>query len=136
LVMPDLDLIKQANQGVRAVRRGRSVDLERDRRRLQPMRAILLLICCRSGKRLGVTSMSGCSLPRLLGVRPTTIQILPGCLVVVGDTAEEARRKRTLLDSLVHPDSGIASLSIALGHDASDFGLPRPENRFFSKPKG
>ena len=43
---------------------------------------------------------------------------------------------RALLDSLVHADSGIASLSIALGHDASDFGLPRPENRFFSKPKG
>jgi hypothetical protein len=41
-----------------------------------------------------------------------------------------------LLDSLVHPDSGIASLSIALGDDACDFGLPRPENRFFSKPKG
>src|SRR3954451_3309560 len=45
-------------------------------------------------------------------------KILPGCLVVVGDTAEEARQKRALLDSLVHPDSGIASLSIALGGDA------------------
>jgi hypothetical protein len=62
--------------------------------------------------------MNGCSLPRLLGVRPTTIQILQGGLVV-GDTAEEARNKRALLDSLVHPDSGIASLSIALGCDAS-----------------
>ena len=54
--------------------------------------------------------MNGCSPPRLLGVRPTTIQILPGCFVVVGDTAEEARQKRALLDSLAHPDSGIASL--------------------------
>jgi alkanesulfonate monooxygenase len=63
--------------------------------------------------------MNGCSLRRLLGVRPTIIQILPGCLVVVGDTAEEARQKRALLDSLVHPDSGIASLSIALGHVAT-----------------
>src|SRR5207249_5257101 len=54
------------------------------------------------------------------------IKILPGCLVVVGDTAEEARQKRALLDSLVHPDSGIASLSIALGCDASKFDLDGP----------
>jgi alkanesulfonate monooxygenase SsuD/methylene tetrahydromethanopterin reductase-like flavin-dependent oxidoreductase (luciferase family) len=31
-----------------------------------------------------------------------------------------------LLDSLVHPDSGIASLSIALGCDASQFDLDGP----------
>ncbi|MGB9647544.1 MAG: LLM class flavin-dependent oxidoreductase [Stellaceae bacterium] len=54
------------------------------------------------------------------------IKILPGCLVVVGDSAEEARQKRALLDSLVHPDSGIASLSIALGCDASAFDLDGP----------
>ena len=45
-----------------------------------------------------------------VGRDPDHIKILPGCLVVVGDTAEEARQKRALLDSLVHPDSGIASL--------------------------
>jgi FMN-dependent oxidoreductase (nitrilotriacetate monooxygenase family) len=60
------------------------------------------------------------------GRDPDHIKILPGCLVVVGDTAEEARRKRALLDSLVHPDSGIASLSIALGCDASVFDLDGP----------
>src|SRR6202022_3889460 len=54
---------------------------------------------------------------------PDHIKILPGALVVVGETAAEAREKRALLDSLVHPDSGIASLSIALGHDASGFDL-------------
>src|SRR6202035_2225919 len=54
------------------------------------------------------------------------IKILPGCLVVVGDTDEEARQKRALLDSLVHPDSGMASLSIALGTDASVFDLDGP----------
>jgi hypothetical protein len=104
---------------VRAVRQGQSGDLERAVERLQTTRAILLLICCRSSKRLGVASMNGCSPPRLLGVRSTTIQILPGCLVVVGETAEEARNKRALLDGLVHRDSGIASLSIALGHVAT-----------------
>jgi alkanesulfonate monooxygenase len=60
------------------------------------------------------------------GRNPDHIKILPGCLVVVGDTAEEARAKRALLDSRVHPDSGIASLSIALGHDASGFDLDAP----------
>jgi len=60
------------------------------------------------------------------GRDPDHIKILPGCLVVVGDTVEEAQRKRALLDSLVHPDSGIASLSIALGHDASQFELDAP----------
>ncbi|HEX3415475.1 MAG TPA: LLM class flavin-dependent oxidoreductase [Stellaceae bacterium] len=58
-----------------------------------------------------------------VGRDPDHIKILPGCLVVVGDTAEEARKKLALLDSLVHPDSGIASLSIALGCDASQFDL-------------
>src|SRR5205807_2263842 len=61
-----------------------------------------------------------------LGRDPDHIKILPGCLVVVGDTDDEARRKRALLDSLVHPDSGMASLSIALGTDASVFNLDSP----------
>src|SRR6202521_2541692 len=58
-----------------------------------------------------------------VGRNPDHIKILPGCLVVVGDTDEEARQKRALLDSLVHPDSGMASLSIALRTDASRFDL-------------
>jgi FMN-dependent oxidoreductase (nitrilotriacetate monooxygenase family) len=60
------------------------------------------------------------------GRDPEHIKILPGCLVVVGDSEAEARDKHALLDSLVHPDSGIASLSIALGHDASAFDLDAP----------
>jgi alkanesulfonate monooxygenase len=51
---------------------------------------------------------------------------LPGALIVVGDTIDEANRKRARLDSLVHPDSGVASLSIALGCDASGFDLDGP----------
>ena len=61
------------------------------------------------------------------------LKILPGAFVVVGDTAGEAREKRALLDSLVHYDSAIASLSIALGHDASGFDpdgpLPRDSRK-------
>ena len=54
------------------------------------------------------------------------LKILPGALVVVGDTMDEARRKRAKLDSLVHYDSAIASLSIALGTDASKFDPDGP----------
>jgi len=63
---------------------------------------------------------------KAIGRDPDHLKILPGALVVVGDTVEEAKRKRALLDSLVHPDSGLASLSIALGHDASGFDLDGP----------
>jgi FMN-dependent oxidoreductase (nitrilotriacetate monooxygenase family) len=57
------------------------------------------------------------------------LKILPACFVVVGDTVAEARRKRLHLDSLVHYDSGLASLSIMLGTDASRFDpdAPLPE---------
>ena len=54
------------------------------------------------------------------------VKILPGALVVVGASEDEAREKRALLDSLVHYHSGIASLSIALGHDASGFDPDGP----------
>ena len=39
---------------------------------------------------------------------------------------EEAIKRRKELDGLVHLDSAIASLSIALGHDASLFDLDKP----------
>ena len=63
---------------------------------------------------------------KAVGRDPDHIKILPGCLVVVGDTEEEAKAKRARLDSGVHSDSGIASLSIALGCDASQFDLDAP----------
>src|SRR5712672_205965 len=49
------------------------------------------------------------------------LKILPGAFVVVGDSVEEAREKRARLDSMVHYDSAIASLSVQLGTDASGF---------------
>jgi alkanesulfonate monooxygenase len=61
-----------------------------------------------------------------LGRSRDHLKVLPGALVVVGETADEAKKKRALLDSLVHPDSGLASLSIQLGHDASGFDLDGP----------
>jgi FMN-dependent oxidoreductase (nitrilotriacetate monooxygenase family) len=66
---------------------------------------------------------------RAIGRNPDHLKILPAAFVVIGDTVEEARAKRAKLDSLVYYESAIASLSIALGHDASGFDpdAPLPE---------
>ncbi|HUB13364.1 MAG TPA: LLM class flavin-dependent oxidoreductase [Acetobacteraceae bacterium] len=61
-----------------------------------------------------------------LGRDPDHLKILPGAFVVVGDSLAEAQEKRAMLDSLVHYDSAIASLSIALGTDASRFDPDGP----------
>ena len=60
------------------------------------------------------------------GRNPDHLKILPGAFVVVGDSVEEAKEKRALLDSLVNYDSGIAALSIALGVDAREFDPDGP----------
>ena len=61
-----------------------------------------------------------------LGRSRDDLKILPGAFVVVGETLSEAREKKARLDSLVHPDSGLATLSVRLGHDASGFDLDGP----------
>jgi alkanesulfonate monooxygenase len=60
------------------------------------------------------------------GRDPDSIKILPGAFVVVGDSDDEAREKRLKLDSLVHEQSAVASLSISLGVDASKFDPDGP----------
>ncbi len=60
------------------------------------------------------------------GRNPDHLKVLPGCFVVVGDSEAEAREKKERLDALVHPDSGIATLSVLLGVDASGFELDAP----------
>jgi alkanesulfonate monooxygenase len=61
-----------------------------------------------------------------LGRSRDHMKILPGCFVVVGDSKDEARAKRAKLDSLVDDANSIASLSIALGTDASKFDPDGP----------
>ena len=61
-----------------------------------------------------------------LGRNRDHLKILPGAFVVVGETMDEAREKRARLDSLVHYESAIASLSISLGTDASKFDPDAP----------
>jgi FMN-dependent oxidoreductase (nitrilotriacetate monooxygenase family) len=54
------------------------------------------------------------------------LKILPGAFVIVGDTLWEAREKKARLDSLVHPDSSVATLSVLLGTDVSGMDLDGP----------
>jgi FMN-dependent oxidoreductase (nitrilotriacetate monooxygenase family) len=63
------------------------------------------------------------------GRDPDHMKILPGVMIYVGESLDEAQAKRAKLDSLVNYESSIASLSIALGHDASKFDpdAPLPE---------
>lgn len=63
------------------------------------------------------------------GRDPAHMKILPAALVVVADSVDEAQERRAHLDRLVNSDSAIAALSIALGHDASQFDpdAPLPE---------
>jgi alkanesulfonate monooxygenase len=60
------------------------------------------------------------------GRDPEHLIIMPGAFVVVGDTAAEARAKKQKLDSLVHPASGIGTLSVQLGFDVSKLDLDGP----------
>ncbi|MBD2079436.1 LLM class flavin-dependent oxidoreductase [Leptolyngbya sp. FACHB-17] len=56
-----------------------------------------------------------------IGRTPDSIKILPGALVIVGETVQAAKAKQAHLDSLIHYDSGISSLNLALGYDVSGF---------------
>ncbi len=61
-----------------------------------------------------------------LGRDPDSLKILPGVLVIVGETIAAADAKRAHLDSLIHYDSGISSLNLALGYDVSGFDPDGP----------
>jgi len=63
---------------------------------------------------------------RACGRNPEHLKILPGVFVVIGDTVQQAKAKKRQLDSLVHPDSGLGSLSVMLGCDARAFDLDGP----------
>lgn len=60
------------------------------------------------------------------GRNPDHLKILPGAFVVVGDSEQEAREKKELLDSLVHADSSLGTLSSMLDYDLSGVDLDGP----------
>lgn len=53
--------------------------------------------------------------------RQVDLKIIPSVLVVLGDSLQQAQEKRALLDQLVDDASSLATLSVALGHDVSQY---------------
>lgn len=60
------------------------------------------------------------------GRDPDHLKVLPGALIVVGRSEDEAKEKKARLDALVPVESGLANLSVRLGVDASGFDLDAP----------
>ena len=60
------------------------------------------------------------------GRAPDALKVLPGALVTVGRSTQEAVDRQALLDSLVHVESALPNLSLRLGVDASHFELDAP----------
>ena len=60
------------------------------------------------------------------GRSPDDVKIMPGVLVVVGATRAEAEAKYESLQSLIHPDHGVKTLSDLLGTDISKYPLDGP----------
>jgi FMN-dependent oxidoreductase (nitrilotriacetate monooxygenase family) len=60
-----------------------------------------------------------------VGRSPNHLKVLPGCFVITGETLPEAEAKKARLDALVDPSSGMGSLSMQLGCDASSFDLDK-----------
>ena len=60
------------------------------------------------------------------GRPPDSILIMPGVLAVVGSSKAEAEDKYERLQSLIHPELGVAYLSEMLGTDVSSYPLDGP----------
>ena len=60
------------------------------------------------------------------GRDPDELKIMPGFFVTVGDTPDQAREKREVLQRLIHPEVGIALLSQRMGLDLSGYDVDGP----------
>jgi alkanesulfonate monooxygenase len=60
------------------------------------------------------------------GRPPDSILVMPGVLAVVGGSKAEAEDKYEQLQSLIHPENGVAQLSEMVGMDLSPFPLDGP----------
>lgn len=61
-----------------------------------------------------------------LGRKPEHVLVMPGVLVVVGETKREAEAKYEKLQSLIHSELGVATLSDIVGMDLSAYPLDGP----------
>ncbi len=60
------------------------------------------------------------------GRSPDSIKVMPGVLVVVGKSRDEAKEKFDRLQALIHPELGVAMLSDIVGLDLSKYPLDGP----------
>ena len=60
------------------------------------------------------------------GRSPGSIKVMPGVLVVIGKTRDEAKEKFDRLQALIHPELGVAMLSDIVGLDLSKYPLDGP----------
>lgn len=60
------------------------------------------------------------------GRAPDAIKVMPGVLTVVGTTRDEAKEKFERLQTLIHPELGVAMLSDIVGLDLSQYPLDGP----------
>lgn len=58
--------------------------------------------------------------------RAAGVKVIPAVFVVLGNTLAQAQAKRQRLDELVDDQSSLATLSIALGHDITDYDSNGP----------
>ncbi len=72
------------------------------------------------------------------GRAPEHVAIMPGVMVAVGSTHREAEQKYEALQSLIHPDLGVATLSDIVGMDLKDYPLdgPLPEVPLINTQQG
>ncbi|MFE5321788.1 LLM class flavin-dependent oxidoreductase [Paenibacillus sp. NPDC056579] len=54
------------------------------------------------------------------------VKILPGTMLIVGDTEQEAREKERYLESLIHTNTGLAFMSGSMNYDLSKHPLDGP----------
>lgn len=60
------------------------------------------------------------------GRSPDELKIMPGLSVIVAPTRDEAQRKFEKLQSLLHPELGVALLSRRIGFDLTSYPLDEP----------
>lgn len=64
------------------------------------------------------------------GRRPEDLVVMPGALMIVGRTDEEAQEKLATLENLVHPKIAMQALQRIIGADLSDYPVDGPIPEF------
>ncbi|MNI07835.1 Nitrilotriacetate monooxygenase component A [compost metagenome] len=60
------------------------------------------------------------------GRSPSSVKILPGTMLIIGQTEREAKEKEQFLHSLIHTQTGLAFMSGSMNYDLSQHELDAP----------